>query len=112
MKRFVIFAFTLVCAFGLQAGAAPGVGGHPPRPAAAYYPDGSPAEATGAPVPCGVKTGFGGAESRVATAPNGDILQTPAIAGAGLFGTPLPAPPGTPTYEFVFTQNSGIGWTR
>jgi len=110
MKRVLFFA--LVGLFGWQAAAAPGPGCDTTRPAAAFYSDGSPAIAAGAPVPCGVKTGFGGAESRVATTPNGDVLQTPAIAGAGLFGTPLPAPPGTPTYEFVFTQNSGIGWTR
>ena len=45
-------------------------------------------------------------------APNGDVLETPAITVLGPQGHPLPDPSGVaPTPESVFSNNAGIGWT-
>jgi hypothetical protein len=84
----------------------------PTRAAVAFTSDGHLVANTG-PVPCTVRTGFGGGESRIAVAPNGDVLETPAVADTGLLGTPLPGGslPVAPHPDFVFTQNAGIGWT-
>jgi hypothetical protein len=121
MKRFLVFVFTLVGLSGWQAEATVGPGCDTSRQAEAFNSTGtgdtdysiiSPAPEVVR--PCANMTGFGGAESRVAVAPNGDVLQTPAIVGRGLLGTPVPAGhlPGAPKPEFVFTQNAGIGWSQ
>ena len=107
MKRILGFAFTLI---GLSTGqahaAALGAGCDTSRTAVAFHSDGSPADALGAPVPCAVATGFGGAESRMAVAPDGDLMETPAILGVE------PTAPGQPTPEVVLSSNSGIGWSQ
>lgn len=105
MKPFLGFVFILVGLSGWQAHAL-GAGCDTSRTAVAFHSDGSPADSSGAPVPCAVKTGFGGAESRMAVGPNGDLMETPAIMGVE------PTVPGQPTPEVVLSSNSGIGWSQ
>jgi hypothetical protein len=116
MKGFLFLAsLALIALPGWQEAAAAGPGCDTSRTAVAHYSDGTLASQSGAPVPCAVKTGYGGAESRVSVAPTGEVLEVPAIVPLGPLGHPLPGgnlPPGAvPTPESVFSNNSGIGWT-
>ena len=73
-----------------RAAPAPGPGCRPSSPAVAYRPDQpgplSP-QPDGAPVPCLVATGFGGAETQVAVTSDGTVVYEPAILTPGLLGT-------------------------
>ena len=57
------------------------------RVAVAFHADGSSADGTGAPITCATNTGYGGAETAVSVAPNGDLVVEPAILSPGLAGT-------------------------
>src|SRR4029077_13894201 len=55
------------------------------RPALAHYPGGPPLrpQPANAPIPCGVLTGFGGAEVRIAVDRSGTVFFNPAVADPG-----------------------------
>jgi hypothetical protein len=107
MREFLVVAFACVVMSGWPAQAAPlGVGCDTSRTAVAFHSDGSPADQPGAPVPCAAMTQYGGAESRMAVAPDGGLMETPAIVGVE------PTAPGQPTPEVVLSQNAGIGWSQ
>src|SRR2546430_3502760 len=59
----------------------------PDRSAVAYHSDGSSAHPSRVPVTCAVSTGFGGRESQIKVAPDGDVVEEPAMTSPGLLGT-------------------------
>src|SRR5436305_556997 len=83
----------MLFAAALVTGTAPG--GHaavddrhgcvPDRPALAHHPGGPPLvpQPAGAPIPCGVLTGFAGAETRIVVDRAGAVFFDPAIADPG-----------------------------
>ena len=71
----------------------------------------------GGPVPCGVSTGFAGAESHI-VATSGAVLFTPAVQPTGLVGTgtaPVPLNEHTQSNAdpagLAVTANQGASWT-
>src|SRR4051812_12616029 len=68
------------------------------RQAVAHHAGGADVPgATGAPVPCETRTGFGGAETRIAVTADGTVVYEPATMAPGLGGTGfVPGAPGAP----------------
>ena len=66
-----------------------GAGCDPKRPAVAHHSGGAvlKPQPKGAPIPCGVSTGFGGAESHIVVTKSGAVVFTPAVVPAGGLGT-------------------------
>src|SRR5213592_4708501 len=91
-RRLVALSVTPVLAAGLftiagvkaDSQAAVGGGCDPPRPAIAFHSDGSSAPATGAPLTCASNTGFGGQETHIRVAPDGEVVEIPAQVPTGL----------------------------
>ncbi|HUC37655.1 MAG TPA: sialidase family protein [Acidimicrobiales bacterium] len=92
-----------------------------PREASAFYSNGSAAPSAGAPYVCANNTNYGGAESTVQVAPNGDVVEEPAMTAPGLLGTgavadaPGTVPTGTPAGsatvprdDWAFASTSGL----
>src|SRR6266568_3892346 len=77
----VLSAASGVSGSGLPAGCAAD------RVAAGFHADGSSVHGSGAPIVCANNTGFGGAETAISVAPNGDVVVEPAILAPGLLGT-------------------------
>ncbi|MHB8669221.1 MAG: sialidase family protein [Acidimicrobiales bacterium] len=73
---------------GIAAGAGPGAGCDPARPVIAHHAGGIPlaAQPSTLPVPCGVRTGFGGSESRIAVTASGAVVYEPAVISPGPAG--------------------------
>ncbi|HVA60117.1 MAG TPA: sialidase family protein [Mycobacteriales bacterium] len=91
----------------------------PARPAIAYYSGGvvlSP-QPRNPPVPCGVSTGFAGAESHIVVLNDGAVVFVPAVQPAGLAGTnagPVPIDPNTQTNAspagLALSADAGAHW--
>ena len=106
-------AFAVVAASGP---AGPGCGAHQ---AVAYYGGGvpvTPAPAA-APVPCGVSTGFAGAESHIVATP-GAVILMPAVQPSGTLGTgsaPVPVDNTTQSNadpaSLAVTADHGASWS-
>ncbi|MGH7857392.1 MAG: hypothetical protein ACREQY_08680, partial [Candidatus Binatia bacterium] len=102
MKRLFVFAFPLVCLAGSHASAAAAVECDASRPAVAYRSDGTTVSPSSAPIPCAGTTGYGGFETRIVVAPNGDVAVLPAV-------TDVPPPPlGSGLESGVITNATGL----
>src|SRR2546423_1085640 len=79
------------------------------RVAIAYYSDGNSAGALSAPIACANTTGYGGAETAVQIAPNGILVQEPAILWPGALGSGIgPADAPGPHYTMAYSNTSGL----
>src|SRR5581483_8251697 len=95
-----------------------GAGCSTSRVAVAHHAGGAVvAGATGAPVPCQVQTGFGGAETRIAVTKDGTVVYEPATQTPGLLGTGfVPGAPGPKlstslqTGGLATTSDQGAHW--
>jgi hypothetical protein len=103
-----------------RAGARPsGPGCDPSRPAVAHHADGAVLEPQplGRPIPCGVNTGYGGAENRIRVTPTGAVVYTPAVITPGLLGNgyvhgapgPHPQIPTSPG-GLTISRDGGATW--
>ena len=88
------------------------------RTASVYHSGGAAASAAPAVQPCLVATGFGGAETQVASLDDGSLVYEPAILTPGLAGTGfLPGAPGpAPSTQFspgglAISSDSGATWS-
>jgi hypothetical protein len=86
------------------------------RLAVAFHSDGSIVNASQVPNPCAVTTGFQGAESLIKVAPDGTILEEPAIIHAGPLGSVNVTPP-RPRFDsfesyagLAVSGNNGKSW--
>jgi hypothetical protein len=85
--KFALAAVLIALAAPAAANATTGPGCSPARRAVAHYSGGVVAEPQpmGAPIPCGMQTGFAGGESAVAVTNSGAVFYAPAVqATAGL----------------------------
>lgn len=90
------------------------------RPAIAHHAGGVPLDPqpAGAPVPCGVTTGFGGSESRVNVTNSGSVIYEPAVTTPGPAGLGyLPGQPGLRAQTafspgaLAVTRDTGATWS-
>src|SRR4051812_38670451 len=83
-------------AVGGATTASPGKGCAPDRPVVLHHAGGVVVPGTAKRlVPCGVSTGFAGAESHIVALNNGAVVFTPAVVPQGLVGTgTAPVDPG------------------
>jgi hypothetical protein len=116
MKRFLLFAFTLVGLLGWQPRAVAQPGCDPSNVAVAHYGDGALAGASGAPMVCSGTTGYGAAEPHIEVSPNGEVVAWPAGIAPGLgqlpnpVGGPQPSNLYTSTWAGVYSSDQGASW--
>ena len=81
MNKLAASTLLALLALAPAANASPGPGCAPGRPAVAHYSGGAIAgpQRAGAPIPCGMQTGYAGGESAIAVTNSGAVFYAPAV---------------------------------